>query len=202
MNKIIATRESLRACLLLAGKNDPRERLNGLYIEANTNETRITGTNGAVLGTYAQRGEGINKVEGIVSVIVPRETIATLKKGGDIQVEFIQDDNGDWVMESHGVTVSFTPIDDTFPDYRQVIPRECSGDAAQYNPYLVELFAKAEKELGKGGGKGSSGVHIAHNGMDAAGVTLGIDDHFAGVIMPMRIGDRPSVSWAKAELTP
>jgi DNA polymerase III subunit beta len=88
-------------------------------------------------------------------------------------------------------------IDGRSPDWRKVVPREFSGQAAQFNPNYIGDLGKAARILH---GKNALGVGIGYNGNSSALIDLYHED-FVGVLMPMR-GDAPksAPSWAFSDL--
>lgn len=105
---------------------------------------------------------------------------ALLAKDGDISLRITGDE---------GVRV-FTPIDGTFPDWRQVIPATLSGstdekgkdgkiEGVTFNPRYVSEFAKIGEILEAGN------AQLAFNGTSPAGVVF-YNENILAVLMPMR----------------
>jgi hypothetical protein len=78
--------------------------------------------------------------------------------------------------------------DCTFPDYRRVVPKEFSGEVAQFD--LAQLAAVAAGGRLLGGGA----VRVSHNGGGPALLTFGDRGDCYGILMPLRtnvIGEAP-----------
>jgi DNA polymerase-3 subunit beta len=191
MTTIIHIQQStLDAMLLIAGKQDIRYYLNGVYIEWNNVLTRAVGCDGHRL---AVKQQFVGDNAGAGSIIIPRDVIERLPKRpkNDAIVSITctgVDDSKKWAIVAGGVVVNFTPYDDKYPDWRRVSHGiKTSGEAAGFNLDYLMSFEKAGVILG--GGKlraGGSRVRVHHNGRDGAIVTLDGIDGFAGVVMPLK----------------
>jgi DNA polymerase-3 subunit beta len=191
MTTIIHIQQStLDAMLLIAGKQDIRYYLNGVYIEWNNVLTRAVGCDGHRL---AVKQQFVGDNAGAGSIIIPRDVIERLPKRpkNDAIVSITctgVEDSKRWAIVAGGVVVNFTPYDDKYPDWRRVTHGiKTSGEAAGFNLDYLMSFEKAGVILG--GGKlraGGSRVRVHHNGRDGAIVTLDGIDGFAGVVMPLK----------------
>lgn len=171
MEAILIPKNSLKAMAILASKQDIRYYLNGVLVESNGEHTRLVATDGHLLGIF-QISETAHE-DRAFSIIIPNEIIAKLDK----QNNFLSCIDGKWDIDG----ISFTPVDGKFPDYMRVLPaKPASGETAQFNPELINRFAKCSKLL-----MGSKYPAIAHNGQSSALVDIGIEK-FIGVVMPMR----------------
>lgn len=165
----------LKAALLAAGKQDVRQYLNGVLIEASAAETRVVGLNG-VLGCVL-RLESVNDT--IAEIVVPRDVIEAAIKAKRHQTEFEQLDGEHWMMNG---THRFKPVDGKFPQYRRVYAREVSGEPSRgLNPEQFSLFGKMAVALGTK----PAAVTTHHNSRGAAMITIEGMPEFAGVIMPL-----------------
>lgn len=119
------------------------------------------------------------------SYIVPSKLIANLKvtrKGeknvsvhiGPLTVE----------LEYNGTRFAGQLIDGTFPEWRRVIPKEQSGEYAQFNGAYMKELDDAARMIGL------SRAYVGLNGQGPAWVSYASETLF-GVIMPIR-GNAPS----------
>lgn len=181
----------LCAAIHCAGKKDVRYYLNGVYVEALPDETRVVATDGYKLAVF--RSATANPEP--FSIIIPRATVEAfvkLVKGVKFVDLTITDGTGrlSWANGS----LPFDPIDARFPEYRRTFPQDTSGETAQFNPELLIAFSKVAKALGA-----KACPEIVHNGSGAALVRINAVHDFAGVLMPFRQRvktlDVPDVSW-------
>jgi DNA polymerase-3 subunit beta len=178
---------TLDAMLLIAAKKDIRYYLNGVYIEFNAQITRAVGCDGHKLGIY-QNAAPDNRGNG--SIIVPREVIENLPKKCDV-LTFTQNDTGaGWTINTGATTVSFTPCDAKYPDFRRVVSSiqtaGTSGAAAGFNLDYLNQFEKCGNLLAGSKLRMGNRLRLHHNGDAAALVLLNCVDGFAGVVMPLR----------------
>jgi DNA polymerase-3 subunit beta len=190
MTTIINVKQStLDAMLLIAGKKDIRYYLNGVYLEWNSTLTRAVGCDGHKL---AVMNETRDDNQGAGSIIIPRDVIERLPKRSNTNyVVSITctgvEDNKRWAIVAAGVSVSFTPCDAKYPDWRRVSQGiKTSGEAAGFNLDYLVAFEKAGAILGGGKCRVGNRTRIHHNGRDGAIITLDGIDGFAGVVMPLR----------------
>jgi DNA polymerase-3 subunit beta len=187
MNQFHIKQSTLDAMLLIAAKKDIRYYLNGVYIEFNDQITRAVGCDGHKLGIY-QNAAPDNRGSGHLTV--PRDVIENLPKKCDV-LTFTQNDTGaGWTINTGATTVSFTPYDDTYPDFRRVVhgiqTAGTTGVAAGFNLDYLNQFEKCGNLLGGSKLRMGNRLRLHHNG-DAAGlVLLNCVDGFAGVVMPLR----------------
>lgn len=171
MEAILLPKNSLKAMAVLASKQDIRYYLNGVLVESNGAHTRLIATDGHLLGVF-QISETAHDDKAF-SIIIPNEIITKLDKKDN----FLSCVDGKWNIDG----ISFVPVDGKFPDYMRVLPANpATGETAQFNPELINRFAKCSKLL-----NGSKFPVIAHNGQSSALVDIGLD-RFVGVVMPMR----------------
>ena len=187
MTTIIHIQQStLDAMLLIAAKNDIRYYLNGVYIEWDYERTRAVGCDGHKLAVHYQFIEGN---AGAGSIIIPRDVIERLPKQSSVayEIQIIQNEAGAWAIHAAGVSVSFTPCDATYPDWRRVSHGiKTSGEAAGFDIDYLVAFEKAGAILGGGKCRIGNRLRIHHNGAQGAIVTLDGIDGFAGVVMPLK----------------
>jgi DNA polymerase-3 subunit beta len=184
----------LRAVLHLAAKGDVRYYLNGVFFEVSESRTLLVATDGHAMGVAISVNAGNTLAE---NLIIAREVIETALRAKTPDVVLQKRDDGTWQLGS----VSFTPVDGKYPEWRFVVPKQCSGELQQFNPLILAKFAKSRSELLRDKGESSGGrITLSHNGKAAALVSIGQDDEFFGVIMPRR-GDselKAPPAWAIA----
>jgi DNA polymerase-3 subunit beta len=170
----------LRAVLHLAAKGDMRYYLNGVFFEVSENRTLLVATDGHAMGIAASAWGGNTLSE---NLIIARDVIEMALRAKTPEVVLQKRDDGTWQLGS----VSFTPVDGKYPEWRHVVPKQCSGELQQFNPLILAKFAKSRSELSreKGESAGSS-ITLSHNGEAGALVSIGQDDEFFGVVMPRR----------------
>lgn len=173
---VVPTRH-LKAALLVAGKQDVRFYLNGVFLEALPTETRCTGLNGSagvVLRSLAPMDPTF-----CAALIVPRDVVAQAVTMKRPDTTFEPSEDGHWQM--NGV-LRFKPIDGTFPSYRRVMPSAPTGQAPRgFDPESLALFGKMAQALGKK----SADITTHCNGTGGAAITLEGYPDFAGVVMPL-----------------
>jgi DNA polymerase III subunit beta len=137
--------DHLKAALLFAAKKDVRNYLNGVLIEWDRENVTIAATDGHRL--FAATCPMDEPVEP-GSVIVSYDDIKRALTGYKAEcIEFTP--NADHIRQIATLgSVSFLPLDGTYPDWRLVVPAKISGEAAQFNPAYVGDLAKASKALG------------------------------------------------------
>ncbi|WP_042299007.1 DNA polymerase III subunit beta [Paraburkholderia kururiensis] len=196
--KINATASAFKALQIIAPRDDIRYYLNGVYVEAKAGETRLVATDGHRLAVY--RIECNNDVPDgqAVSLIVPNSVIERLRvsRTSPDEVEIGWLDDGRAYVSHDDVRIAFTPTEGKFPDYRKVIPRTFTNTPGNYNPSYLADFQKVGAALKRQRGLSNVYVAMRQNGESGALVTVAGLDNFAGVVMPQRIGDSPSVAWA------
>jgi DNA polymerase-3 subunit beta len=194
---------ALKATAINAGTEAIRYYLNGVCVEHTPDGPIFVATDGTRL--IATRHDwGIDRATYFSPVIVPLSLIKRIKinrKIDEATMTIEPKEKGAIVISIYyaGATYIEDAIDGTFPDWRRVIPRECDGTLAQFNPDYLAAFADAGRVLGNG--KCDVSVAISHNGGSPALVRFWHEDKpikSFGVIMPMRtnhVMDAPP-SWA------
>jgi DNA polymerase III sliding clamp (beta) subunit (PCNA family) len=183
---------TLKASLYCASKKDVRFYLNGAYLDFQ--KGRIVSTDGHRLFV------GQIDCADFPSVIVPRETIEdAIKLAGkrstdcEIQIETPAGQTPIVRIVTLGGTVHATAIDGRFPEYERVIPTNCSGEVAQFNPeILVNARAALNSYMGRELKHDRNQFHLRHNG-GSAGLMLG--ENCLCVVMPMRSEDTGDMDW-------
>ena len=181
--KIYTTLSALKAVNLLSADKDIRYYLMGVQVTATATATRLTATDGHALGIHQseQQNEGVDFVE----MIIPNDVIKLIKsasKNVDTVVIDTEDGITGTIGAITGAAVSFKAIDGKFPDVQRIMPKELSGEPAQFQPYLLEKFSKASKLLGSKNGL----INVAYNGPSTALVKIDATQNFIGLVMPLR----------------
>ena len=182
----------LRAAIHCAGKSDVRYYLNGVYVEALPDETRVVATDGIKLAVF--RSATANPEP--FSVIIPRTTVeAFVKLAKGVKFADLTVTDGACRLSWANNSLPFDPIVGRFPDYRQLFLQAPSGEVAQFNPEYLVAFAKVAKALGT-----RQSPQVAHNGTGIAPVWINAITDFAGAVAPFRTPaksiDVPDTSWA------
>jgi DNA polymerase III subunit beta len=194
----IPVRHLLAARLFTADDKDVRYYLRGVLVEASPERLRIVASNGhaAYLG-QPEVGQD-NPLTESMSVIVPNDALAMLAKHVNRNLSVCTLETGDSPRLGYaGTWIGFTPIDGKFPDVDRVIPKDYSGEAANFNTdYLIACWKAMKILLDR---KDCYAPLIRHNG-DRAGLVNLDHDAFA-VVMPMRAEQPELPEWfaAKAE---
>jgi DNA polymerase-3 subunit beta len=173
----------VKACAVCASKEEARYYLNGVYITSDGEALVSVATDGHRLAAFRHTIDQDAPLAPF-GVIVPLAIIAGIKlnKVGTIatlaHVEGLK-----WSIAHNGQSITFDAVDGTFPDWRRVVPKEASGEVAQFNPSYIGDFAKIAKILG---GKKDTPVIIAHNGSGPSLVSFGVDIDGIACLMPIR----------------
>ena len=192
--KISINLNTLKAVAHAVGKEETRYYLTGVNLEAGKDGFTMVATNGHfLLCAFQPYGEHMPQ-DHMESIIIPAGLIAKLKvkRNADPWAELTI--NGlDLSFEYRGETFGGKAIDGTFPGWRNVVPREVSGETAQFNGDYVATMQKAGIMLSD---SEKSTPHIHHNGESPSLVTFG-PGKFFGVLMPIRSNDAlPDLAWA------
>ena len=188
--------EKLTAMLLLAGKEDVRQYLNAVCIEATATETRMLASNGHMGGMLRNAGFKDNPNVYFHTVSVPRaiiEAIGWKAKNGSNFAQLIvtqevneagQPGASYMIRTVSGATFTFEKEEVNYPDLRRVMPwdeRDDQGKAAQLNHLYVAAMVKFAKAIG------GEAPTFRHDGAVSVVqvLTKGCTD-FIGCIMPMR----------------
>lgn len=177
---------NLKAALACASNEETRYYLCGVHVSRHADTLLCAATDGHALLVTRQDWDDGEKggVLPASGIIIPASFIKSLKlsKSCDWAELTLSDDGQRVTIDYVGASYTHALVDGTFPDYRRVMPTKHTGIAAQYAPAIVNKFAAAAKLLG------TEYISIAHNGDDAAYVTIGEADspNAFGVIMPIR----------------
>ncbi|TEA79804.1 hypothetical protein [Allopusillimonas ginsengisoli] len=198
MATVLVAARMLKAALRICPKADIRYYLNGVLIEATATETIAVTTDGHRL--LAVRQEAQNEVQEPVSLLMPHWVAKLLTAGRPnkyVHVLDLRQEEGRWSAPlPQGGRVIFEPIEQDgahrFPAWRRVIPTECTGVPAQFNPkYLLDMTLAA-KDLGA---VFFQTARLTPNGEHAAGLVTCpqlMDYEFLGAVMPIRDDSAPN----------
>jgi len=169
----------LKVAALVASKEETRYYLKGVAVQAGPRGAYIVATDGHRALAFRQSGDALPEI----NIIIPADIIAGIKLNKHIdEATLTRESDTHWRIDYCGTATIFAPIDGTFPDWRRIVPKETSGETAQFNPAYVGDFAKVAKALGRG----EPCVKMAHNGQGPALVTFGDDVDGFGLLMPTR----------------
>jgi DNA polymerase-3 subunit beta len=182
---------ALKATAIAASNEETRYYLKGVCVEHTPDGPVFVATDGHRL--IATRHDwGIDRATYFAPVIIPLSLIKRIKVNRKIDqatMTIEPKEKGAIAISIYyaGATYIENAIDGTFPDWRRVMPRECDGTVAQFNPDYIAAFADAGRVLGNG--KCDVAVTISHNGGSPALVRFWHEDKPVksfGVIMPVR----------------
>lgn len=186
--------DMLRAVSLAVSTEAARYYLTGVFVEISTEHATMVATNGHIL--LGARHEIANPDMLAAAIIIPFDVIKSFKPlKNQVEVGLEKMAGTRWML---GNTM-FEPIDGTFPNWRRVVPADCSELSVEkcwFASKYLAVMAKAAATLGKTSGDGFA---IYPAGQKPALVLFDSPDVF-GVVMPVRqnrdeTGRAPS--WAK-----
>jgi len=174
-------RNALKAVSLAMAVRDVRKYLNGTLVQCSGRTVRLVATDGHRLHMM-DLPQDVPCPPLVEGVIIPRALIEwalkNSKPGQSVQVTI---DGGMVKIAASGASMSGAAIDERFPDYSRILPREApSGIVAQFNPRYVLSAYEAVKELIP-----KLIPLLRHNGPYAAATVS--YERFLAVIMPLRV---------------
>jgi DNA polymerase-3 subunit beta len=172
---------ALKAAALCASNEETRYYLKGVFVEFNDAGLLTVATDGHRLLVARPHYSVEMPNQPHFGIIIPLDVIARLKISRNQNYGDLVCEAGAWRLAYDGLSIGFKPVDGTFPDWRRVVPREISGETAQFNPAYMVDFAKAAKAMG-----GDARPTIGYNGEGPALITLQADIEAFGVLMPYR----------------
>jgi DNA polymerase-3 subunit beta len=198
---------ALRVAAMFASNDAARYYLQGVHVMPRADGLQISATNGHYLTMLLQPYEDGESApqwpnEGI---ILPLTLLANLKSIKRVEIGTLMFENGRAALVCGGISYAENVIDGSFPNVRAVIPREVSGEIAQFNPDYIAQFGKARALLT--GKKHANLATISHNGGSPAlvdYVPAGAGFEGFGVLMPIRLNSEGRAlltappSWALA----
>jgi DNA polymerase III sliding clamp (beta) subunit (PCNA family) len=179
---------TLLACSLFASKDETRYYLNGVYVEARPGGVLYCATNGHQLLTRFIEDSEVDVSD---FLIIPARVCKTWKRPEEIESGTLTFGALEASIAFDEITVSFTPVQGSFPHFAALVPDHCSGDTAQFNGNYVASFEKAAKILF------FTSPVFNHNGPDPAVISFSEDSQLLGLLMPMRkeCGDYERPDW-------
>jgi DNA polymerase III sliding clamp (beta) subunit (PCNA family) len=184
--KVSINLNTLKSVAHAVGKEETRYYLMGVHLEAGKDGFTMVATNGhMLLCAFQPYGEHMPR-DHMESIIIPAGLIAKLKvkRNADPWAELTI--NGlDLSFEYRGETFGGKAIDGTFPGWRNVVPRECSGEIGHHDPDYLATLQDAGRMFFD---EKNALIKVSHNGDNAALVTFNtaLPGKFFGVIMPFR----------------
>lgn len=195
MKTIYIDATELKAVRHFAAKQDVRNYLNGVLVQATVKQTRLVATDGTILGLFDrdQPNEGVALEE----VIIPLDVIDALKPDAKLPVRVALDGNRYRIQQYDDRAFTFNPVDGRFPDYVRIIPTEVSGVPAQFQCKYLAAIDKAQQIISKG-----RTPYIWHNGNETALFGLIDADRFIGVVVPLIHDPKTRRPFAVPDTTP
>jgi DNA polymerase III subunit beta len=178
--KFTIPKNTLKAALLMAAKNDVRYYLNGVCFQPHGDDVIMIATTGHSLLAH-KLNTAVEDGRLDREFIIPRDTIESVLKtcgrSDSIEVELT---NGSVTLRVNQFVITATIIDGKFPDWRKITPASCSGDASQIDPFLLaEVRKSGELIIGKSWWPG-----VNYNGNKCNIVTY--DENTLFLVMPYR----------------
>ncbi|MHB1952340.1 MAG: DNA polymerase III subunit beta family protein [Sulfobacillus sp.] len=181
--------KALKALLITAPKSEARHILNGVHFKVRNEDTLYAACDGHRATVYRQENWGHPMPDPVPAMlgegILPRdycEQIARLASPlYDIQIAIVYGEYGRPTARHVQSGLTAALIDGRYPDYMKVIPREFSGETAQFNSAYVADIAKICKAMGQK----HPYAHITHNGEGTALVRFA-DPNLIQALAPMR----------------
>lgn len=185
--KINMTAAQVGVLLQFAAKNDIRNYLKGICLQADGNKGFAIATDGNILGVFRLHfPEPLEKSE----VIIPRDILENAKctaAGADIVIYIcpakgydgtqevsVQQGAGQWRGQS---------CPSRYPEWKRMIPDKVSGEPTNLSVTVYEKLCKAAKIAQ---GNKNPFFILGQNGIGASIVDLQ-DEDFIGVVMPFRV---------------
>lgn len=198
---------ALKASCRIMARNDIRYYLNGVYVEATPTETILAATDGHRL--LVLRKEAPNDVRQVETLIIPGAVAQRIVAGSlkaIPQISLTQVDDGKWLVPllKWDMEVAFRSVEGIFPNWRAVVPKATSGEAANIKPQYLADFEKAAHDMYGSLKLHASSIEVRHNGADGALVfpSSHSGQDFVGVVMPFVPDTNPRTTppaWVLAE---
>jgi DNA polymerase III sliding clamp (beta) subunit (PCNA family) len=189
---IALTAQVLKAAAITAPvKADARYFLMSVCIQrTDSGDVFVIGTDGHCLS--AQKVEQPRRITSeSFECLLPLDAVKALPKKGDVLLSFDSDAKTYALSHADG-TRSGAVVDGKYPYWRQVLPREASGEAAQFDP---DLLVRLQKSARTAADSKAAALRIHHNGENGTLASTAETDAWLGVCMPLRIKETlPAVS--------
>jgi len=163
----------------IAGKETSRYYLNGVVVEEHGDHALYVATDGHIMTVYRHAGEYENK-----SYIVPKDLLVNSQKASPKEGLCEMTVAGRKISLKVGYfTFEGPTIDDSYPDWRRVLPEPgYEQEIAYYNPEVLMRVKKFMKDAGY-----AHNVYPAGNGGNYAALLCVEDGACVAAVMPMRI---------------
>jgi DNA polymerase III sliding clamp (beta) subunit (PCNA family) len=189
---IALTAQALKAAAITAPvKADVRYYLMAVCIQrADAGDVFAIGTDGHCLS--AQKVEQSRRITGEpFECLLPLDAVKALPKKGEVLLSFDSDAKTYSLSHADG-TRSGAVVDGRYPEWRRIVPREASGEAATFDP---DLLARLQKSARTAVDVKAAALRIHHNGENSTLASTAETDAWIGVCMPLRIKETlPAVS--------
>jgi hypothetical protein len=174
-----------RAVYRAMADKDIRYYLCGVYLEHNGQETRLTATDGHRL--HSVRHFRAEKTPA-VSFIIPADmvkAIIKIKKMEEVSLSY-DDENKTIAFEWLSNTVTMKEVDNRFPDYRRILPKDKpSKEQSYFNPsYLMDANESFKDWIEK-----KITYSFFHNGTSSGFAEY---ENLLCLVMPIRENGQPS----------
>lgn len=187
---------ALKAACRIMAKGDIRYYLNGVYVEASPTETILAATDGHRL--LVLRKQVPNDVRQVETLIIPGEVAQRIVAGSLKAIPTISlthVDEGKWLVPllKWDMEVAFRSVEGMFPNWRAVVPKATSGEAANIKPQYLTDFEKAAHDMYGSLKHHTSSIEVRHNGRRGALVfpSSSSGQDFIGVVMPFASDANP-----------
>jgi DNA polymerase-3 subunit beta len=176
-------RTDLKAVSLCCAKQDVRFYLQGVLVDVRQDQTRLVATDGHRLAcAYQPRSDDDSMSPR--QFILPADIVSAINKHKGVAgmpAVITALDDGKYSLLLGDSSVTFSPIDATFPDYERAVPDTYSGEVAQFNARYLGEFAKMRAVFRSK----FETIVISHNGDRAALIDIG-QPHVLCICMPCR----------------
>jgi len=192
--KFFISRKYLKALEITAAQQDIRDYLISIHFIATKKATYAVSTDGHRMGivnfTVDNEYLDCERLELTVPLNAIKAIKHQVKRADDLIV--IEKSGEHWFVNDIILNVAsgFRPIESRYPDIERVIPKETSGEVAQFNAEYIAEFGKVSKILGL---KHPHPI-IGHNGSSASTVEFEEETKWFGVIMPIRCANASRIT--------
>lgn len=182
--------DHLRAAAHCCADDDPtRFYLKGVQVEIGPDFATYIGTDGGMLFACQHETEVDERFTG-KTFIVARESLKVVRGFDKLELTDVGPKFARGVAIKMGraakrVEVQIELIEDRYPDWRHVIPKELTGAVDQYDPRLAYAVSHAFREIG-----GTGCPEVFHNGDRAALILCEGAPRALGIAMPWRFKSR------------
>lgn len=167
--------------LKIAPKKDVRYYLNDINVELDGHDATLVATNGHMLA--AVKCELVSENENYQNIIIPCSALDILKLKPRKKLVIDASTYPTLTFDYNGTGLRCNAVDAKYPDWRRVIPKTVSGEAAMYNSDYIAAMAGALMLIS--GRKKVAEMTVLMNGSGPALITSPAAQNFVGVLMPM-----------------